>query len=552
MKIRKKLYQMNSLMTRVAAVVGTVAVVALLISGWLYKRALDQYGYAQGDIGTMLSLLYRDGTQIRDIFLLSDTKKLDQKMEELVETNRQANEYMDKIGNGLARGDKEDFERLGQAVENYRVSRYEVISLGLANQNEAALELFQQQAEPLLNECIGLAGDFMAKKIRKGNAVSRSLSIGVIVLSALFAAAVLIGIQGAKRTARRIGEELSGPLEQLAESAGCIARGEVSTEIPIQGEGEVKELAEAFFNMARQLCAYIDDITRVLKNIGKGDLRYASQVDYMGDFKEIDLTMHEIVSQLSGTMSVIRESADNVAIFSEEIFKAGTFLEVGTEKQQEEVEKLTGALKGFLEQMEHNCQKTEEIQENVSSVTGEIDRSQEKMQQLMEAVSEISDTSRNIQNVITSIGDIAQQTNLLSLNASIEAARAGEAGKGFAVVASEIGSLAGQCIQAAQNTKHLIETSNQAVANGNRIASETNMVLHEMMGGLKEIISYISFVSSFSNEYVQEMPQLLTAVEQIGEVVKDNSAAATENSASGEELKQHAKNLKDLVEKFTV
>ena len=130
---------------------------------------------------------------------------------------------------------------------------------------------------------------------------------------------------------RVIGSELSEALEQLTVAADMIARGEISTQVTVRGEGEIRELAEAFWAMTGRLQTYIGDITHALKNIGEGNLRYASGADYMGDFREIDSTMQGIVQQLGETMTVIREMADNVAAFSEEMSKAGTFLEVGTE-----------------------------------------------------------------------------------------------------------------------------------------------------------------------------------------------------------------------------
>lgn len=77
MKIQEKLYRINKIMTRVAVLIGAASAIVLLVSGFLYQRALNRYGYTQGDLGNLLSLLYKDGTEIRDIFLLTDAQKLD-------------------------------------------------------------------------------------------------------------------------------------------------------------------------------------------------------------------------------------------------------------------------------------------------------------------------------------------------------------------------------------------------------------------------------------------------------------------------------------------
>ena len=89
---------------------------------------------------------------------------------------------------------------------------------------------------------------------------------------------------------------------------------------------------------------------------------------------------------------------------------------------------------------------------------------------MVDAMTRINETSKNIENIISEIEDIASQTNLLSLNASIEAARAGEAGRGFAVVADQIRQLAEQSTKSAVDTRELIEGSLEEIAEGNKAA----------------------------------------------------------------------------------
>lgn len=354
MKIQEKLYRINKIMTRVAVLIGAASAIVLLVSGFLYQRALNRYGYTQGDLGNLLSLLYKDGTEIRDIFLLTDAQKLDSKMNELVENNKEINLYLDEIGKNLSGGEGETFRQLKAAAEEYRTSRYQVISLGLANQNEAALSLFQEQSAGKLDNCIAIADSLMEMKIKRGNTVSGALSVGEFAVIALFVSAVFIGVRKVQKSSQQIGSELGGSLEQLAVAADAIARGEIETPVTVQGEGEIKELAESFFYMAGQLNSYIKDITNTLKNLGAGNLKYNSTADYLGDFKAIDTTTREIIEQLGETMSIIRETAEHVEGSSVQIVETGGILESGTEKQHQEVERLTEALKSSVEKVELN------------------------------------------------------------------------------------------------------------------------------------------------------------------------------------------------------
>lgn len=107
------------------------------------------------------------------------------------------------------------------------------------------------------------------------------------------------------------------------------------------------------------------------------------------------------------------------------------------------------------------------------------------MQEMMEAVQKIHETSKQVVGIIATIEEIADQTNLLSLNASIEAARAGEAGKGFAVVADEIGKLAQESSKAANMTRELIGVSMEEINKGNQIADHVMDSLKTAVDGIR-------------------------------------------------------------------
>ena len=162
----------------------------------------------------------------------------------------------------------------------------------------------------------------------------------------------------------------------------------------------------------------------------------------------------------------------------------------------------------------------------------------------------ISDASMQIANIIQTIEEIADQTNLLSLNASIEAARAGEAGRGFAVVAGEIGHLANQCTEAVVDTRKLIQAALNEVESGNRIADEMAQVLQGVIVGMDEIVKAVEAVAENSDEQNQSMQQVNDAIEIISEVVQTNSAAAEQTSATSQELSAQATELNDMIDKF--
>ena len=169
---------------------------------------------------------------------------------------------------------------------------------------------------------------------------------------------------------------------------------------------------------------------------------------------------------------------------------------------------------------------------------------------MVEAMARINETSKNIENIISEIEDIASQTNLLSLNASIEAARAGEAGRGFAVVADQIRQLAEQSTKSAVDTRELIEGSLQEISEGNKAAESAAASIEIVVEGIEKIAETSRNISMTSRDQANAMDQADQGVSQISEVVQSNSATAQESSATSEELSAQAVSLDELISKF--
>ena len=172
------------------------------------------------------------------------------------------------------------------------------------------------------------------------------------------------------------------------------------------------------------------------------------------------------------------------------------------------------------------------------------------MELLTHAMADINQSSEEIQNIVKTIQNIANQTNLLSLNASIEAARAGVAGKGFAVVADQIRDLAEKSADAVKQTEVLIDASRQAVERGTAIAGNTAESLVAVVKRAEEVSRSVNKISEASQNQKMVLDQLTENVDVISGVVQSNSEAVQNSAAASIELSEQSKQLYTLVNRF--
>lgn len=345
------------------------------------------------------------------------------------------------------------------------------------------------------------------------------------------------------------------PIHQLHDVADRIARGELDVVLDVSSNDEIGAVAESIDKTVIRLkdyIKYIDEIADVLGEIAQGNLLYTLNQDYAGEFGKIKTALENISHTLTGTIRGINSSADQVTGGAGQIAQAAQALAEGATNQAAAVEELLATVTDISNQVRENAEYAKNAAGGADEVRRNIEISNQEMRQLVSAMEEINNCSNDISAIIANIEEIADQTNLLSLNASIEAARAGEMGKGFAVVANEVGNLSKESVVAVQKSTELIQNSIDAVKRGMDLVNETAERLSESVEGVISLTDKMNELSEAANKQMVSLEEVEKGIDQISIVVTDNSAMAEESAASSEELSAQAVSLNDMIGSFRI
>lgn len=469
-----------------------------------------------------------------------------------------AEEYTVRLGENLQelkemyRGDTTLIDETIEAITLAGEYRAEINELVLAGKQSEALSVYmngygpsmtivQTNMQTLDDDAVVLA----TEAYRTANIVDKAAIIAAALIS-IFAFVSTIKIS------KELIKMLRQPVEEVERAAKEMAAGSLHVELTYESEDEFGSLADSMRMLCANTSTIIADVQKLLGALSDGRFRASSDCrdKYVGDYAPLLLSLREIRNKLNDTITRINESAEMVAEGSVQLAEGAQTLAEGSMEQAGAVEELTATVEDVSGMAEQNAVEAENAYHKVAEAEKEADKSQQSLYDLTAAMQEITEMSLKIQNIITTIEDIASQTNLLSLNASIEAARAGEAGKGFAVVADQIGKLAADSARAAVDTKGLIEQSMDEIRNGSEITQRTVEGINSVLESIKLFEEISKKSSDTSRQQADMLNQIQMGIEQISATVQNNSSAAEETSATSEELSAQADSLKSEVNKF--
>jgi methyl-accepting chemotaxis protein len=318
----------------------------------------------------------------------------------------------------------------------------------------------------------------------------------------------------------------------------------------------------------------------VLQKVAAGDLTVHLEVDSKDEIGKMGEALNEAVHKVSSAMESITQGAHRLASASEEISASATQQAQGAETQKDQTHQVATAMQEMSStvlQVSDNSNKAAEASRKAAETArggGKIvEETLAKMREIASSVGatakkvqELGKSSDQIGEIVGVINDIADQTNLLALNAAIEAARAGEQGRGFAVVADEVRKLAERTSKATKEIADMIKSiqvetkvaveamqmGTKQVEGGVETTSQAGASLHDIIKMSEQVGDMVTHIATAAAQQSSATEQVNANVEQISKITAETAAGAQQSAKAVHELSNLALDLQNLVSQFKV
>ena len=387
-------------------------------------------------------------------------------------------------------------------------------------------------------------------------------------------------------------DELTPSLEKLANNLKLLINqtrnlikaseiGNLKTRAQLDGlKGAYGEIIQGFNSTLDKILAPIQEAVVVLEKIGKGNLTSRIQSEYQGDYNLIKDNLNLAVELLGQAIKELKEGVLAVASASAQISATVEELAAGAQEQSSQINEVVSAVEEMTssifenaknatkvnESSKHATEKAEEGGELIADIILKMNLIANSVSEAAEKINQLAASANKIGEITNVIDDIADQTNLLALNAAIEAARAGEQGRGFAVVADEVRKLAERTTKATKEIAEMIKqiqvdtaqvvdsmkVGSMEVEEGKYLVDKAGEVLKEIIQSSNNVTDLITHLAAASEQQSSTAEQISKSIESINTVVQETASGLQQITKSIDDLNKLNEKLQTRAERFQV
>ncbi|MGE0083833.1 MAG: methyl-accepting chemotaxis protein [Desulfococcaceae bacterium] len=264
------------------------------------------------------------------------------------------------------------------------------------------------------------------------------------------------------------------------------------------------------------------------------------------------LTAGSVVRPLSGFITTLSQTAEEVSAGAFHVSDASTRLAENASRQAAAIEECASSLEETASMTRNNAEHAGQARNMMEESDRISEQVRRHMSLMVQAIGTITRYSGDTEKIIKNIDEIAFQTNLLALNAAVEAARAGESGAGFAVVAGEVRTLAMRSADAAKSTAALIENTIRAVREGNSLTQATEAAFRENTAISAKVGLIIQEIAAASGEQAEGIARISSSVSEMDKMLQQVAATAQESAGVSETMTAQSGELKNIVDQLAL
>jgi methyl-accepting chemotaxis protein len=426
---------------------------------------------------------------------------------------------------------KKDVQVFQGISDTYRRTGSKEVYSKMLQFNLGTLSKSYFSAEETLGKIIDL-NDKVAKEQKLAADATGAVVKWSLILATILGLLAAVGI--ALLLTRSVIRQLGGDPSEVSEIAMAVASGDLTIDVKT-GAGDTRSVMAGMKTMVENLRELVSQTISISSGIA------SASAQLQATSEQIATGAEEVASQTS----TVATASEEMSATSMDIARNCTFAADNSKKTSDSAE--NGSLV---------------VQETIAGMEKIADRVQETAM----TIGTLGTRSEQIGEIIGTIEDIADQTNLLALNAAIEAARAGEQGRGFAVVADEVRALAERTTKATREisvmikaiqaeTKaavHAMEEGVREVEKGAMSSMKSGEALQEILTEINEVTMQINQIATAAEEQTATTSEITTNIQQVTEVVHQTARGAEETSAAAAQLAEQAQQLQGLVDHFRV